>query len=124
MNVGDVRNRNQPNVLNANSSAAQHLEGRMGSRLCKFATGLAIIGMPSANNHGKPAGAHADPDFKTILKYIGVGAAVGAPLGALLAHKLELDSFSGACVGVFVGSCVAAWTYALKRIGHDNRHEA
>ena len=54
MNVGDVRNRNQPNVLNVNSSVAQHLEGRMGSRLCKCATGLAIVGMPSASNHGQP----------------------------------------------------------------------
>ncbi len=120
MNVGDVRNRNQPNVQNA----AQPLEGRMGSRLCNFATGLAIVGMQPANNHEQPWGGFLDSELMIILKYNGIGVAIGAPLGALLAPVLDLDPVSGAYVGGFAGSCVASWAYCLNKINRDNRHEA
>lgn len=124
MNVGGVQNRNQPNVQNTNSSAVQPLNARMGSRLCKFATGLAIVGMQPANNREQPAEAHRGGSFLTILGYIAVRALAGAALGALLTHKLhaEPDSISGACKGAWIGSGVAAVMLALNKFG--NGHEA
>lgn len=115
MNVGDVPNRNQPNVQNANSSAAQPLKAYMGSRLCKFATGLAIVGMLPANNHEQPAEANRWFNFLADLRHIAVGAVAGAALGALLTHKLheEPDSVSGACVGVLIGSGAAVMMLTL-----------
>ena len=122
MNVGDVQNRNQPNVQNA--SAVQPLKARMGSRLCKFATGLAIVGMQPANNHQQPAEAHRGGDYLTILGYIALRALVGAALGVLLNQKLhaEPDYISGACTGAWIGSGVAVVRLALNKIGHGNRH--
>ena len=126
MNVGDVPNRNQPTVQNANSSAAQPLKAHMGSRLCKFATGLAIVGMQPANNHEQPAEANRRHNFLADLRYVAVRAVAGAALGALLTHKLhaEPDSISGACTGAWIGSGVAVVMLALNKIGHGNRHEA
>ena len=115
MNVGDVPNRNQPNVQSANSSAAQPLKAHMGSRLCKFATGLAIVGMQPANNHEQPAEANRWFNLLADLRHIAVGAVAGAALGALLTHKLheEPDSVSGACVGVLIGSGAAVMMLTL-----------
>ena len=96
MNVGDVRNRNQPNVLNVNSSVAQHLEGRMGSRLCKFATGLAIVGMPSASNHGQPLDP-LDPMHAMHIRtnnkvyFLGRSVALGVFFSAFFVHLIRND---------------------------------
>ena len=142
MNVGDVRNRNQPNVQNAGPNAAQPLEGRMGSRLCNFATGLAIVGMPSADNRNQQAHAvqHANNPNQLahvernrinspgyfFLRSIPVGAVYGYALARFLQENFDPNSAMAAGAAISLLKELVDWCLDQATIYFENwnRHEA